>query len=206
MQMLSKELEFTRKPDGGLADQIEVLEAMAEGDAYNTELLMLLIELRSLREQRVEQRELVAPLTIKISEVVAAVSLEQNRKWNGRVGYMAGWNACRDAMLLTDAKPIALGAEDVNSKVDITCYSCRRFITFQQHAEADGFCPYCGVEIELTPSTLAVPNVKTIEDNLIEQVGLMCDQATNIEEKNVYGHAYRVLKYGILPYLRKQGK
>ncbi|HEN3407264.1 TPA: hypothetical protein U5D55_004132 [Yersinia enterocolitica] len=49
--MLSKELEFTRKPDGGLADQIEVLEAMAEGDADNTELLMLLIELRSLREQ-----------------------------------------------------------------------------------------------------------------------------------------------------------
>ncbi|CFR18113.1 ead/Ea22-like family protein [Yersinia frederiksenii] len=42
-------------------------------------------------------------------------------------------------------------AEGVSSKVDITCYSCRRFITFQQHAEADGFCPYCNVEIELTP-------------------------------------------------------
>ncbi|WP_186381685.1 zinc-ribbon domain-containing protein [Yersinia massiliensis] len=40
-------------------------------------------------------------------------------------------------------------AEGVSSKVDITCYSCRRFITFQQHAEADGFCPYCNVEIEL---------------------------------------------------------
>ncbi|AJJ18303.1 hypothetical protein [Yersinia intermedia] len=103
-----------------------------------------------------------------------------------------------------DKQLAVLKAGDVNNKVDITCYSCRRFITFQQHAEADGFCPYCGVEIELTPSTLAVPNVKTIEDNLIEQVGLMCDQATNIEEKNVYGHAYCVLKYGILPYLRKQ--
>lgn len=56
--MLSKELEFTRKPDGGLADQIEVLEAMAEGDAYNTELLMLLIELRSLREQLAELKAL----------------------------------------------------------------------------------------------------------------------------------------------------
>ena len=55
--MLSKELEFTRKPDGGLADQIEVLEAMAEGDAENTELLMLLIELRSLREQLAEKEE-----------------------------------------------------------------------------------------------------------------------------------------------------
>ncbi|EKN4801537.1 TPA: hypothetical protein ACJCXE_002960 [Yersinia enterocolitica] len=42
-----------------------------------------------------------------------------------------------------------LKAGDVNNKVDITCYSCRRFITFQQYAEADGFCPYCGVEIEL---------------------------------------------------------
>ncbi|WP_145580240.1 hypothetical protein [Yersinia mollaretii] len=45
------EQEFTRKPDGGLAEHIEVLEAFADGDADNTELLMLLIELRSLREQ-----------------------------------------------------------------------------------------------------------------------------------------------------------
>ncbi|CNH45449.1 Uncharacterised protein [Yersinia similis] len=53
--------------------------------------------------------------------------------------------ACRDAMLFTAAKQIALGTEDVNSKVDITCHSCRRFITHQQHADADGFCPYCDV-------------------------------------------------------------
>ncbi|WP_145590899.1 hypothetical protein [Yersinia aleksiciae] len=46
--------------------------------------------------------------------------------------------------LATAAKP-----DDVNNKVDITCYSCRRFITFQQRAEADGCCPYCNVEIEL---------------------------------------------------------
>ncbi|HHH1886676.1 TPA: hypothetical protein ACPY56_004188 [Yersinia enterocolitica] len=45
------EQEYTRKPDGGLAEQIEVLEAFAEGDADNTELLMLLIELRSLRAE-----------------------------------------------------------------------------------------------------------------------------------------------------------
>lgn len=140
------EQEYVRKPDGGLAEQIEVLEAFAAGDADNTELLMLLIELRSLRKQRV-----------------------------------------------------AL-------KVDITCYSCRRFITFQEHAEADGFCPYCDVEIELTPPDLAHTDVRTIEDNLIEQVGLMCDRAVNIHEKNVYGEAFCVLKYGILPYLRKKGK
>lgn len=55
--------------------------------------------------------------------------------------------------------------------------------------------------------TAAKPiNVSAIQDELIEQVGVMCDQSTNIEEKNVYGHAYCVLKYGILPYLRKQGK
>ncbi|EOI6865230.1 hypothetical protein ACMVR0_001276 [Yersinia enterocolitica] len=45
------EQEYARKPDGGLAEQIEVLEAFAEGDAYNTELLMLLIELRSIRSE-----------------------------------------------------------------------------------------------------------------------------------------------------------
>ncbi|CNI68597.1 Uncharacterised protein [Yersinia frederiksenii] len=45
------EQEYVRKPDGGLAEQIEVLEAFAEGDPYNTELLMLLIELRSLRAE-----------------------------------------------------------------------------------------------------------------------------------------------------------
>ncbi|EOD4088266.1 hypothetical protein ACOHX9_000081 [Yersinia enterocolitica] len=56
--MLSEELEYTRKPDGGLAEQIEVLEAFADGDADNTELLMLLIELRSLREQLAELKAL----------------------------------------------------------------------------------------------------------------------------------------------------
>ncbi|EMZ5840207.1 hypothetical protein ABEH53_004840, partial [Yersinia enterocolitica] len=51
-------LEYTRKPDGGLAEHIEVLEAFADGDADNTELLMLLIELRSLREQLAELKAL----------------------------------------------------------------------------------------------------------------------------------------------------
>ncbi|MDN0095069.1 zinc-ribbon domain-containing protein [Yersinia rohdei] len=49
---------------------------------------------------------------------------------------------------------LTLRKQRVALKVDITCYSCRRFITFQEHAEADGFCPYCDVEIELTlPAT-----------------------------------------------------
>ncbi|ARB86027.1 MULTISPECIES: hypothetical protein [Yersinia] len=64
------EQEFTRKPDGGLADQIEVLEAMAEGDAYNTELLMLLIELRSLREQLAE---------LKALQPVAIIDIQHDR-------------------------------------------------------------------------------------------------------------------------------
>lgn len=56
------------------------------------------------------------------------------------------------------------------------------------------------------PTVAAVQDIKAIEDNLIEQVGLMCDRAENIHEKNIYGEAFCVLKYGILPYLRKQGK
>ncbi|WP_208950679.1 hypothetical protein [Rahnella sp. ChDrAdgB13] len=42
--------EFERKPDGGLADWIDVLEA-SEGDKNDTELLMLLIELRARRNK-----------------------------------------------------------------------------------------------------------------------------------------------------------
>ncbi|WP_145569279.1 hypothetical protein [Yersinia mollaretii] len=56
------------------------------------------------------------------------------------------------------------------------------------------------------PTVAAVQDIKAIEDDLIEQVGLMCDRAVNIHEKNIYGEAFCVLKYGILPYLRKQGK
>ncbi|EOV4178231.1 hypothetical protein ACONW8_004103 [Yersinia enterocolitica] len=54
------------------------------------------------------------------------------------------------------------------------------------------------------PTVAVAQNIKAIEDNLIEQVGLMCDRAVNIHEKNIYGGAFCVLKYGIIPYLRKQ--
>lgn len=62
--MLSEELDFTRKPGGGLAAHIEVLEAFADGDADNTELLMLLIELRSLREQLAELKGERVPVAV----------------------------------------------------------------------------------------------------------------------------------------------
>lgn len=39
-----------RKPDGGLQDWIDVLEAEATGSREESELLMLLIELRRRRE------------------------------------------------------------------------------------------------------------------------------------------------------------
>ncbi|MGT3212312.1 hypothetical protein [Yersinia enterocolitica] len=87
-----------------------------------------------------------------------------------------------------------------------TCWSCSKYFTYLQHAECDGFCPHCNAEVELTPPALAVPDVRAIEDNLIELVGLMCDRATNIYEQDAYGQAYCILKYGVLPYLRKQGK
>lgn len=100
------------------------------GGAQNPIVTEMAAELLSLREQLAEQREPVVPSTIKISEVVAAVSLEQNRKWNGRVGYMAGWNACRDAILFTAAKPKALPRHIfsmlVNELRDVPAIGCKR--------------------------------------------------------------------------------
>lgn len=64
--MEREELEYVRKPDGGLAEQIEVLEAFSAGDADNTELLMLLIELRSLRAELAAIKDL-PPIAWNIS-------------------------------------------------------------------------------------------------------------------------------------------
>ncbi|MBW5827639.1 hypothetical protein H0I68_21690 [Yersinia kristensenii] len=86
-------------------------------------------ELLSLREQLAELKALA------INCLLPEPSMS-DLYW-GSIGFSYG-------PPLKEAKP-----DDVNNKVDITCYSCRRFITFQQHAEADGFCPYCNVEIEL---------------------------------------------------------
>lgn len=103
MQMLSEELEFTRQPDGGLADQIEVLEAFADGDADNTELLMLLIELRSLREQLAE---------LKALEPVGRIVLSDYDSDGTRMARVvclhkqADWDNFQDGTLLfTAAKP-----------------------------------------------------------------------------------------------------
>lgn len=126
---------------------------------------------------------------------------EQNLTLSHQLDVMtAAAQALRDEMYKGDAKLEALAAAGE------TCWSCGKYFTYLQHTECDGFCPHCDAEVELMPSALAVPDIKTIQDNLIEQVGLMCDRATNIHEKNVYGEAFCVLKYGILPYLRKQGK
>ncbi|MBU9829833.1 hypothetical protein J1779_07800 [Rahnella sp. FC061912-K] len=43
--------DFERKPDGGLTAWIETFEAMSEGNPDDTELLMLLIELRARRNK-----------------------------------------------------------------------------------------------------------------------------------------------------------
>lgn len=47
-----------------------------------------------------------------------------------------------------EAELAALKAESEIIPV-ITCYSCRKEMTRDQHAEADGLCPHCDVEIEL---------------------------------------------------------
>ncbi|EOB5436162.1 hypothetical protein ACSILF_001230 [Yersinia enterocolitica] len=95
--MLSEELEFTRQPDGGLADQIEVLEAFADGDADNTELLMLLIELRSLREQLAELKALPPVGYVGNSDLYALST--------GTLGCIAPYNAFEGIPLFTAAKP-----------------------------------------------------------------------------------------------------
>ncbi|AKP34679.1 hypothetical protein [Yersinia aleksiciae] len=101
--MLSEELEFTRQPDGGLADQIEVLEAFADGDADNTELLMLLIELRSLREQLAELKALPP-----IGQIVLG-DYDSDGTRTARVVCLhdqADWDNFQDGTLLfTEAKP-----------------------------------------------------------------------------------------------------
>ncbi len=148
------EQEYARKPDGGLAEQIEVLEAFAEGDADNTELLMLLIELRSIR--------------VELAEI-------KNKKptyWLDVHGYQT-------------------------------------YLYFNEKDATEACEKNGGLYVKPVyddPTVAAVQDAKVIEDNLIEQVGLMCDRAVNIHEKNIYGEAFCVLKYGILPYLRKQGK
>ncbi|HEN5445472.1 TPA: hypothetical protein U6245_002721 [Yersinia enterocolitica] len=103
--MLSEELEFTRQPDGGLADQIEVLEAFADGDADNTELLMLLIELRSLREQLAELKALEPVGYVGNSDLYALST--------GTLGCIAPYNAFEGIPLFTAAKPAGLDVEDI---------------------------------------------------------------------------------------------
>lgn len=95
--MLSEELEYTRKPDGGLSEQIEVLEAFADGDADNTELLMLLIELRSLREQLAELKALPPVGYVGNSDLYALST--------GTLGCIAPYNAFEGIPLFTAAKP-----------------------------------------------------------------------------------------------------
>ncbi|EMW7738132.1 hypothetical protein AAFQ48_004036, partial [Yersinia enterocolitica] len=98
-------LEFTRQPDGGLADQIEVLEAFADGDADNTELLMLLIELRSLREQLAELKALEPVGYVGNSDLYALST--------GTLGCIAPYNAFEGIPLFTAAKPAGLDVEDI---------------------------------------------------------------------------------------------
>ncbi|EPT0794772.1 hypothetical protein ACVOQN_004432 [Yersinia enterocolitica] len=114
--MLSEELEYTRKPDGGLSEQIEVLEAFADGDADNTELLMLLIELRSLREQLAELKALPP-----IGQVISC---------NGNK--TLGWinDAPEGTLLFTAAKPAEIPRHIfsmlVNELHDIPALGCKR--------------------------------------------------------------------------------
>ncbi|WP_157960978.1 hypothetical protein [Rahnella sp. AN3-3W3] len=59
--------------------------------------------------------------------------------------------AVNDLLTAAEARVKELKGEQVPV---ITCYSCRKVMTRNQHAEADGFCPYCDVEIELDEDEL----------------------------------------------------
>ena len=114
--MLSKELEYTRKPGGGLAEHIEVLEAFADGDADNTELLMLLIELRSLREQLAELKALPP-----IGRVISCSG-------NKTLGWMR--DTPEDTLLFAAAKPAEIPRHIfsmlVNELRDVPAIGCKR--------------------------------------------------------------------------------
>ena len=114
--MMSKELEYTRKPGGGLAEHIEVLEAFADGDADNTELLMLLIELRSLREQLAELKALPP-----IGRVISCSG-------NKTLGWM--WDTPEGTLLFAAAKPAErprhIFSMLVNELRDVPAIGCKR--------------------------------------------------------------------------------
>ncbi|MGQ5935280.1 hypothetical protein ACUNHG_14210 [Serratia sp. IR-2025] len=50
--------------------------------------------------------------------------------------YVAGWNACRAAML----NPLPDGEK---------CWSCGEYFTYAQHSECDGYCPHCNAPVDL---------------------------------------------------------
>ncbi|EPJ1396536.1 TPA: polyphosphate kinase [Yersinia enterocolitica] len=127
--MLSKELEFTRKPDGGLADQIEALEAFAKGDADNTELLMLLIELRSLREQLAELKALKAlePVAWILNHGDGSSHIEKDKRVADMFEIFAGK---KTMPLFTAAKPAEIPRHIfsmlVNELRDVPVIGCKR--------------------------------------------------------------------------------
>ena len=40
--------------------------------------------------------------------------------------------------------------QEINNKVFITCWSCKKRMSLMQHHREDGFCPHCLVEVDIT--------------------------------------------------------
>ncbi|HDL7689625.1 TPA: hypothetical protein P0N90_004187 [Yersinia enterocolitica] len=116
-------------------------------------------------------------------------------------------NQLAHALIERNAELAAIKAQDPTYWLDVHGY--QTYLYFNEKDATEACSKNGGMYVKPVfdgPTVAEKQDAKAIEDNLIEQVGLMCDRAVNIHEKNVYGEAFCVLKYGILPYLRKKGK
>lgn len=70
-----------------------------------------------------------------------------------RLTYLSTTSSIKNGATVQESATLARIALSLKLKGEqvpvITCYSCRKVMTRDQHAEADGFCPQCDVEIEL---------------------------------------------------------
>ena len=69
----------------------------------------------------------------------------------------------------------------------ITCYSCRKVMTRDQHAEADGFCPHCDVEIELDEDELFTAPQNQVEHPDTRRMDWLCAHTVQVRDPMFYG-------------------
>ncbi|MGH1529638.1 hypothetical protein [Yersinia proxima] len=108
-------------------------------------------ELLSLREQLAELKALQPVEWADMPFSFADLDSMAN-------SYVHGWERKSESVSMKGPLFAAAKPEEVNNFADIKCYSCSRLITIHQHAEADGFCPYCDAEIDLDGKEAGISN------------------------------------------------